>query len=202
MKRKQKLAAKQREQEEEQEEQVLASEDSDLDAVDMDEGEGGEGDEEELKEEIFQQKNVYRSKDLDEMTQKLKDDFYNRLNSKKLIKRQGKIPFVEHLSLINDSIVVLPENAAVHNDLKRELCFYNLTLQDTQKAIEMLLQANVKIGRPDDYFAEMMKSDEHMRKIKAKVLKQEEKIKRFEDKKLRLDNKKFRKFRMLIMASD
>jgi rRNA-processing protein EBP2 len=57
----------------------------------------------------------------------------------------------------------------------------------------MLLQAKVKIGRPDDYFAEMMKSDEHMRKIKAKILKQEEKIKQFEEKKLRLDNKKFHK---------
>lgn len=202
MKRKEKLAAKRREQQEEEDEQVLPSEDSDLDAVDFDEGEGGEGDQEELKEETFQQQNVYRSKELDEMTKKLKDDFYNRLNSKKLIKKQGKIPFVEHMTLINDGIVVLPENAAVHNDLKRELCFYNLTLQDTQKAIEMLLQANVKIGRPNDYFAEMMKSDEHMRKIKAKVLKQGEKIRRFEDKKLRLDNKKFRKSPLLISVSD
>ena len=57
----------------------------------------------------------------------------------------------------------------------------------------MLIQSNVKIGRPNDYFAEMLKSDEHMRKIKQKVLKQEEKIKQFEEKKLRIDNKKFRR---------
>ena len=57
----------------------------------------------------------------------------------------------------------------------------------------MLLQSGERIGRPNDFFAEMMKSDEHMKKIKAKFLKQEEKIKRFEEKRLRLDNKKFRK---------
>ena len=58
----------------------------------------------------------------------------------------------------------------------------------------MLMQSGTKIGRPDDYFAEMLKSDEHMKKIKQKLLKQEEKIKQFESKRLRLDNKKFRKF--------
>uniref|UniRef100_A0A7S3KNM9 rRNA-processing protein EBP2 n=1 Tax=Euplotes crassus TaxID=5936 RepID=A0A7S3KNM9_EUPCR len=55
----------------------------------------------------------------------------------------------------------------------------------------MLMQSGVKIGRPDDFFAEMMKSDLQMRKIKQKLLKQEEKIKQFEARRLRLDNKKF-----------
>lgn len=159
--------------------------------IENEEGEG-EGDVEYVRED-FTQKKVYKSNQLDTLIQNLKDDFYNRLHSKRLIKRQGKVPFVEHMSLINDGIVVLPENEAIHKDLKRELWFYNLTLQDTKKGIEMLLQSNVKIGRPDDYFAEMLKSDEHMRKIKAKILKQEEKIKQFEEKRLRFDNKKFRK---------
>ena len=132
------------------------------------------------------------------LTEKLKDEFYNRLNSKKLIKKQGKVPFVEHMTVVNDTIVVLPDNAAVHNDLKRELWFYNMTLQNAKKGVEMLIQSNVKIGRPNDYFAEMFKPDEHIRKIKQKILKQEEKIKRFEEKKLRIDNKKFRKLYSLI----
>jgi rRNA-processing protein EBP2 len=176
--------------EEEEEDIAPASEDSDLDAIDLSEHED-EGPE--LNQKDFTQRSVYNAELLDKLTKTMKDDFYNRLHSKKLIKRQGKVPFVEHMTVVNDSIVALPENAAVHNDLKRELCFYNLTLQDTKNAIEMLMQSNVKIGRPDDFFAEMMKTDVHMRKIKSKVLKQEEKIKQFEEKKLRLDNKKFRK---------
>ena len=146
----------------------------------------------------FTQRNVYNAKELDRLADKLKGQFYNRLNSKRLIKRQGKVPFVEHLSLFGETIVALPENEAIHKDLKRELCFYNYTLQDAKKGVEMLIQSGEKIGRPNDFFAEMMKSDLHMKKIKAKFLKQEEKIKQFEEKRLRLDNKKFRKKIILI----
>ena len=163
----------------------------------------GESEEENIAEEEtkeFAQRSVYHSHDLDEITQKLQDQFYNRLNSKKLIKRQGKVPFVEHCSIYNPGIVVLPENDAVHKDLKRELWFYNLTIQDAKKGIETLMQSGVKIGRPDDFFAEMMKSDEQMKKIKAKLLKQEEKIKQFEEKKLRIDNKKFRNLIIYLIS--
>ena len=44
-----------------------------------------------------------------------------------------------------------------------------------------LLQANVAIGRPDDFFAEMLKNDEHMVKVKSRLLKQQVKIKTFEE---------------------
>jgi hypothetical protein len=33
------------------------------------------------------------------------------------------------------------------------------------------VQANVPIERPDDFLAEMVKTDEHMRKVKANLLK-------------------------------
>ncbi len=74
---------------------------------------------EETKE--FAQRSVYKSKDLDFLTEKLQGQFYHRLNSKKLIKKQGKVPFAEHLSLFGETIVALPENESVHKDLRREL---------------------------------------------------------------------------------
>ena len=49
------------------------------------------------------------------------------------------------------------------------------------------------ISRPDDFFAEMLKSDEHMAKVKGRLLKQQTKIKTFEEKKARAENKKFHK---------
>ena len=61
------------------------------------------------------------------------------------------------------------------------------------KGLTFLLQANVAIGRPDDFFAEMLKNDEHMVKVKSRLLKQQVKIKTFEEKKLRAENKKFHK---------
>lgn len=202
MKRKQK--AQRKEEDEEVEEFKPIEDDSDLDALSISDGEGESDEESEkdeqdkknpnIKYEEFTQKAVYKSDALDASIQALKDGFYSRLDSKKLIKRDGKIPFTEHMAMVNDSIVVLPANENVHNDLKRELCFYNLTLLDTKEAMKILLQANVKIGRPNDYFAEMFKPDDHMRKVKSKILKQEEKIKRFEERKLRVDNKRFRKW--------
>jgi len=39
----------------------------------------------------------------------------------------------------------------------------------------------------------MIKSDDHMRKVKGRLVKQQEKIQKFEDKKHRMENKKFHK---------
>lgn len=39
--------------------------------------------------------------------------------------------------------------------------------------MKILIQSKVPISRPDDFFAEMMKSDEHMKKVKARLLKQQ-----------------------------
>lgn len=49
------------------------------------------------------------------------------------------------------------------------------------------------ISRPDDFFAEMLKTDEHMAKVKSRLLRQQTKIKSFEEKKQRTENKKFHK---------
>ena len=49
------------------------------------------------------------------------------------------------------------------------------------------------ISRPDDFFAEMMKIDTHMVKVKSRLLRQQVKIKTFEEKKLKQENKKFHK---------
>jgi len=51
----------------------------------------------------------------------------------------------------------------------------------------------VPISRPDDFFAEMLKNDTHMVKVKSRLLRQQVKIKTFEEKKLKQENKKFHK---------
>ena len=49
------------------------------------------------------------------------------------------------------------------------------------------------ISRPDDFLAEMLKSDSHMAGVKSRLLRQQAKIKSFEEKKHRAENKKFHK---------
>jgi len=58
----------------------------------------------------------------------------------------------------------------IDDDLGRELSFYKQSLDAVKKA-RSLLQANrTPMSRPADYFAEMVKSDEHMGKIKKKLV--------------------------------
>ena len=50
------------------------------------------------------------------------------------------------------------------------------------KGMQFLVQSRVPISRPDDFLAEMLKSDGHMAQVKSRLLKQQVKIKTFEEK--------------------
>ena len=47
----------------------------------------------------------------------------------------------------------------IHDDLKREVAFYDLALEAVQLGRKACQKAGVEFSRPDDFFAEMVKSD-------------------------------------------
>jgi rRNA-processing protein EBP2 len=47
----------------------------------------------------------------------------------------------------------------VHDDLKRELAFYNMALLSANHGRQYCHEAGVPFSRPDDFFAEMVKTD-------------------------------------------
>ena len=51
----------------------------------------------------------------------MKANFYNRLEYAKLIKKTGKIPFTEHMTVSADSAVQVPTELQVHDEIKREI---------------------------------------------------------------------------------
>ena len=53
----------------------------------------------------------------------------------------------------------------VHNDFKRELTFYRQAQATVLEVIPRLKSMGVKTKRPDDYFAQMAKTDTHMNKV-------------------------------------
>ena len=53
----------------------------------------------------------------------------------------------------------------VHNDFKRELLFYRQAQSAVLEALPRLKSMNIPTKRPDDYFAQMAKTDEHMQKV-------------------------------------
>lgn len=94
---------------------------------------------------------------------------------------QGKTPlkWVETL----DVCVVPLDAVSVHDDLKREVAFYNQTLASVRLAKERLKRENIAYKRPVDYFAEMLKSDAHMAKVKDKLIYEQKKITAVEERK-------------------
>ena len=49
---------------------------------------------------------------------------------------------------------------------------YNATRENVMKGMEFLVQSNVPIARPDDFLAEMLKSDAQMANVKSRLLRQ------------------------------
>ena len=81
-----------------------------------------------------------------------------------------KMKFSAHNSLILTSLP--PASASIpdpNDDLTRELEFYRICRTAATDARSLLKKEKVPFTRPSDYFAEMVKSDEHMGKIKKKM---------------------------------
>lgn len=62
------------------------------------------------------------------------------------------------------------EADSVHNDFKRELTFYRQAQATVLEVIPRLKSMGVPTKRPEDYFAQMAKTDDHMNKIREKLV--------------------------------
>jgi len=118
----------------------------------------------------------------------------------KLEEMKKDLPWIERLDLLNAPAPLAPELAfkedlhgkeratqlkqdkagvsleedVVHNDFKREMMFYRQAQAAVLEAIPRLHSMNIRTKRPEDYFAQMAKTDEHMNKIRAKLLSKEQ----------------------------
>ncbi|CUV06771.1 unnamed protein product [Cryptosporidium hominis] len=101
------------------------------------------------------------------------------------------VPFIETLAIVDK--VGSEEKIDYKDNTKRESYFYSNTLRNVNKGCEILEKMNINWNRPDDMLAEMLKTDQHMKKIKMDLLKQEQKIKAVELKKQKYVEKKFTK---------
>ncbi|KAL1302950.1 hypothetical protein AAFC00_003269 [Neodothiora populina] len=94
-------------------------------------------------------------------------------NTAALLKAYKSIALPSSLSFSENQVVVSAEPVDIpdiDDDLSRELAFYKQSLDAAHRARGLLKKENVAFSRPADYFAEMVKSDEHMGKIKQKLI--------------------------------
>lgn len=78
-----------------------------------------------------------------------------------------KLAFSVHQSVTTAEPVVIED---IDDDLNRELAFYSQSLSAVKEARILLKAEGNAFTRPVDYFAEMVKSDEHMGRVKAKLI--------------------------------
>lgn len=58
----------------------------------------------------------------------------------------------------------------IHDDMARELAFYNGAKEAAEQAISKFDEAGLAWHRPADYYAESVKSDSHMSKVKQQLM--------------------------------
>ncbi|XP_051929444.1 probable rRNA-processing protein EBP2 [Hippocampus zosterae] len=92
------------------------------------------------------------------------------------------LPWAERLDLTNlpveDVIAKIGGNMQTgikgevnaDDDFQREMFFYRQAQATVLEALPLLNKHGIPTKRPDDYFAEMAKSDQHMQKIRKKLL--------------------------------
>ncbi|OXG50419.1 rRNA-processing protein EBP2 [Cryptococcus neoformans] len=79
------------------------------------------------------------------------------------------------------------------DDLQRETVFYKIALGCVPQARKLASKHDIPFTRPGDYYAEMVKSDEHMERVRTKLVEEAQGIKKSEDAKKQRELKKFGK---------
>lgn len=155
------------------------SEKKDSNEEEEDEDEEEEDEEEEIPVRIYENDKAA----LTELKNKIESKFNEKFKPHEL--------FLERMTVTSDNIIDKKMN--INDDIKRELVFYNLSFEGAVKGINKLKQNNQKLNRPEDFMAEMLKSDEQMIKIKKEILSHEMRIKKFQLREEKMLNKKFNK---------
>ena len=104
----------------------------------------------------------------------------------------SKMPWIETMVVVHDK-AIKDEVPDAQNDLDRELAFYRQSLAAATRGRTLVLEANVPFTRPSDYFAEMVKTDEHMERVRQRLLDESAGIKASENAKRQRELKKYGK---------
>ncbi|XP_076829249.1 putative rRNA-processing protein EBP2 [Brachyhypopomus gauderio] len=116
------------------------------------------------------------------------------------------LPWVERLDLTNHPAVDIlakvegrleqsqgTEEIDAEDDFQREMFFYRQAQATVLEALPKLQKLEIRTKRPDDYFAEMAKTDQHMQKIRKKLIQKEMAMEKSEKAKKLREQRKFGK---------
>lgn len=79
------------------------------------------------------------------------------------------------------------------DDLKREIMFHEEATKAVAEAHRRLRESKIPFQRPKDYYAEMLKSDDHMQRVKSELIQEKERILAVDQRRKAQSNKKMQK---------
>ncbi|KAK8657145.1 hypothetical protein V6N13_035401 [Hibiscus sabdariffa] len=121
-----------------------------------------------------------------------KTAIYNREG---LVERLEDISWPENVDWMHKLSLDIDQEKEVdvNDDLARELAFYTQALEGTRLAFEKFESMGLPFLRPPDYYAEMVKTDAHMQKVKGKLLAQKRQIEEAEERRKSREAKRIAK---------
>jgi len=171
---------KQQAQDESEEEAGSDAEEEEKESDAEEEEEEKEEVEQTVEEQSIAQKNQYNSKAL-------------HVTTRELIAEKQSWAWAETYQLVPPTPLPFEEGKAasldIHDDLKREVAFYDMALEAVHIGRSECTEAEIPFTRPEDFFVEMVKTDDHMARVKDRLI--------FETKKMeavsqRRSNKEFK----------
>lgn len=113
-------------------------------------------------------------------------------NKEGLLDKLKDITWPEDIDWTHKLSLDIPQEQEVdvNDDLARELAFYNQALEGTREAFLKFETMKLPFLRPSDYYAEMVKTDSHMEKIKGRLLYEKRRMEEAEERRKARDNKK------------
>ncbi|KAI8342059.1 eukaryotic rRNA processing [Chlamydoabsidia padenii] len=103
------------------------------------------------------------------------------------------LPWIETMEVTSSKAIEIKEDEHQDENMVRELAFYQQALEAARIARDKFKELGVPFTRPDDYYAEMLKSDEHMAKVRQRLLDEAARNKASEEAKRQRNLKKFGK---------
>ncbi|KAL6127839.1 hypothetical protein ACLB2K_071200 [Fragaria x ananassa] len=116
-------------------------------------------------------------------------------NKDGLLEKLADMSWPEHAKWIDKLTLDIDQEQPVdvNDDLTRELAFYTQALNGTRMAFEKLQGMGLPFLRPEDYYAEMVKSDSHMEKVKSRLLVEKKNMEEAEERRKAREAKKLSK---------
>ncbi|KAE9551713.1 hypothetical protein FO519_005077 [Halicephalobus sp. NKZ332] len=108
---------------------------------------------------------------------------------KKRLSEMKKQPWINTVDIVASPELVFEKN--VNDDFEREAMFHKQAKDVVESAVEKLKELDIPVLRPDDYFAEMVKSDRHMQRIRKVLLDKQKEQERRENVRRIRNEKKF-----------